>query len=132
MVSFLKPLLLSEAALFDIRLCLEEALINAMKYGNRLHEDLSVDLEVEAGPEEVRLTVQDQGAGIAPEDMGRLFQPFARLERTRHMAKGTGLGLVSTKKIVEAHGGAIAVRSVPDQGTTVELRLPLAEDANAN
>ena len=61
---FLKPLSLSEAATFDIRLCLEEALINAMKYGNRLRQDLSVDLEVEASPQEVRLTVQDQGSGF--------------------------------------------------------------------
>ena len=62
--SFLKPLSLSEAVLFDIRLCLEEALINAMKYGNRLRKDLDVDLEVEATPGEVRLTVQDQGSGF--------------------------------------------------------------------
>ena len=64
MVSFLKPLSLGEAALFDIRLCLEEALTNAMKYGNRLREDLSVDLEVEATADELRLTVQDQGSGF--------------------------------------------------------------------
>ena len=63
-LSFLKPLLLSEAALFDIRLCLEEALINAMKYGNTLCKDLSVDIEVEATSDEVRLTVQDRGSGF--------------------------------------------------------------------
>ena len=63
-LSFLKPLSLSEAAIFDIRLCLEEALINAMKYGNSLRRDLSVELEVEASPQEVRLTVQDQGPGF--------------------------------------------------------------------
>ncbi len=63
-ISFLKPLSLSEAALFDIRLCLEEALINAMKYGNRLRGDLNVDLEVEGTPEEVRLSVHDQGSGF--------------------------------------------------------------------
>ena len=63
-LSFLKPLSLSEAALFDIRLCLEEALINAMKYGNALRKDLEVELEVEGSPEEVRITVQDQGPGF--------------------------------------------------------------------
>ena len=63
-VSFLKPLSLGEAVLFDIRLCLEEALINAMKYGNRLLKDLNVDLEVEATADELRLTVQDQGSGF--------------------------------------------------------------------
>lgn len=64
MLSFLKPLLLTDSALFDIRLCLEEALINAMKYGNGLRQDLCVDLEVEFSPHEVRLTVQDQGSGF--------------------------------------------------------------------
>ena len=63
-LSFLKPLSLSEAAVFDIRLCLEEALINAMKYGNALRQDLEVELEVEGSPEEVRITVQDQGPGF--------------------------------------------------------------------
>ena len=63
-LSFLKPLCLNEAALFDIRLCLEEALINAMKYGNALRKDLEVELEVEGSLEEVRITVQDQGPGF--------------------------------------------------------------------
>ena len=63
-LSFLGPLSLSEAAVFDIRLCLEEALINAMKYGNALRKDLEVELQVEGSPEEVRITVQDQGPGF--------------------------------------------------------------------
>src|SRR3989338_2425628 len=52
-LQFLKPLALSEALVFDIRLCLEEALINAMKYGNKLNEDLAVKLDVELAPEEI-------------------------------------------------------------------------------
>src|SRR5438132_1361922 len=63
-LSFLKPLALSEALLFDIRLCLEEALINAMKYGNRLKEELQVRLEVECADNEIRITVEDQGEGF--------------------------------------------------------------------
>ena len=63
-LSFLKPLSISESVQFDIRLCLEEALINAMKYGNALSKDLLVDLEVEATESEVRLLVQDQGPGF--------------------------------------------------------------------
>lgn len=64
MLTFLKPLPLGEAALFDIRLCLEEALINAMKYGNRLEKDVPVELDVEGGADEVRITVKDQGTGF--------------------------------------------------------------------
>lgn len=62
---FLKPHDLGEPNLFDIRLCLEEALINAMKYGNRLQKDLKVRLSVEVDPGcEVRLTVEDKGTGF--------------------------------------------------------------------
>ena len=63
-LSFLKVLPLGEAALFDIRLCLEEALINAMKYGNGLQKNVPVELDVEGGDEEVRITVRDQGPGF--------------------------------------------------------------------
>lgn len=71
----------------------------------------------------VRLTVEDQGAGIAPEDLGRLFQPFTRLEGTRTMASGTGLGLVSVQKIIHAHGGDLDIFSRPGEGTVVEIFL---------
>ena len=63
-LSFLKPLALSEAFLFDIRLCLEEALINAMKYGNKLKEELQVKLAVECVDDEIRIMVEDQGEGF--------------------------------------------------------------------
>ena len=64
-LAFLKPLDLGEPNLFDIRLCLEEALINAMKYGNRLQKDLKVRLVVEVEPgSELRFTVEDKGSGF--------------------------------------------------------------------
>ena len=63
-LSLLKSLSLSTAVVFDIRLCLEEALINAMKYGNVLRRDLPVELEVEASPKELRITVEDHGPGF--------------------------------------------------------------------
>ena len=68
-LSFLKPLALNEAVLFDIRLCLEEALINAMKYGNKLKEDLPVRLEVERGKDEIRIRIEDQGGGFKPKNL---------------------------------------------------------------
>ena len=63
-LDFLKPLSLSEGAQFDIRLCLEEALVNAMKYGNSLRRDVPVELEVQATPSEVRIAVEDRGPGF--------------------------------------------------------------------
>jgi serine/threonine-protein kinase RsbW len=60
----LKPLGLSEAFLFDIRLCLEEALINAMKYGNKLCKEVPVRLEIECDEAELRIRIEDQGEGF--------------------------------------------------------------------
>ncbi|MHB1415114.1 MAG: ATP-binding protein [Chloroflexota bacterium] len=73
------------------------------------------------------VSVTDQGVGIAPEDLPRLFRPYSRLERTQ-TAKGTGLGLVIAKAIVEAHGGTIDVRSQLGQGSTFTFTLPLGDD----
>ncbi|OIO38753.1 MAG: hypothetical protein AUJ72_01935 [Candidatus Omnitrophica bacterium CG1_02_46_14] len=63
-LQLLKPLTLSEACLFDIRLCLEEALINAMKYGNKLRKEIPVGLQIEYDEEEIRIRVEDQGEGF--------------------------------------------------------------------
>ncbi len=68
-LSVLKPLGLNEALLFDVRLCLEEALINAMKYGNKLKEGLQVRLGVECDGDEIRITVEDQGEGFDPKNV---------------------------------------------------------------
>ncbi len=65
-LSFLKPLDLSEAFLFDVRLCLEEALINAIKYGNQLKKELKVLLTLEYDKKEVKISVEDQGEGFDP------------------------------------------------------------------
>ncbi|MBU1936433.1 hypothetical protein KKG05_03475, partial [bacterium] len=66
------------------------------------------------------ISVKDEGHGIAPENMTRLFEPFF----TTHK-QGTGLGLPNSKKIIEAHGGTIRVRSQADEGTDVEIIIPM-------
>jgi signal transduction histidine kinase len=70
-------------------------------------------------------SITDQGIGISPEDQKVLFQPFGRLARTREMAHGTGLGLFIVKKIIEAHGGSVNVRSTVGEGTTIGFTLPV-------
>jgi two-component system, NtrC family, sensor kinase len=67
------------------------------------------------------LEVQDQGAGIAPENMSKIFEPFFT---TKSVGEGTGLGLSITAGIVQEHGGTIQVDSAPDQGSTFSVRLP--------
>jgi len=72
---------------------------------------------------EVLTEIEDTGPGIAPEVAGRLFQPFA----THGKAHGTGLGLSICKKIVEDHGGKIAVRSEAGRGAVFSFTLPLVK-----
>jgi|1186.fasta_scaffold70198_2 two-component system OmpR family sensor kinase len=75
-----------------------------------------------AGPHgTAELEIVDDGAGIAPDALPRVFDRFAR---DPHQDGGTGLGLPIVKAIVEAHGGSVAIHSVPGEGTCVRLRLP--------
>jgi len=87
----------------------------------------SVELGLVRDGSEARLSVTDQGIGIAPEEQGRIFDRFYRSDNARaHMKKGTGLGLSICKWIADAHQGSIRVQSVPGQGSTFTLVLPLA------
>ncbi|MBI2932579.1 MAG: response regulator [Planctomycetes bacterium] len=77
------------------------------------------------GPEAFRLEVEDTGIGIRPEDVGRLFVEFQQLDAsTAKKYPGTGLGLALTKRIVEAQGGKVGVRSTPGKGSAFMATLP--------
>jgi two-component system sensor histidine kinase HydH len=67
----------------------------------------------------MRIEVRDTGIGIAPQDLGRIFDPYFTTKPS-----GTGLGLAIVQKIIDAHGGEIQVASTPGQGTTVTILLP--------
>ncbi|MCB2188524.1 MAG: PAS domain S-box protein [Deltaproteobacteria bacterium] len=67
----------------------------------------------------LELGVRDQGPGIAPADLPLLFKPFFTRKQ-----QGTGLGLLNVKRVMEAHGGEVTVRTRPGQGATFALRLP--------
>jgi signal transduction histidine kinase len=74
----------------------------------------------EQGGEWVRLQVRDNGPGIAPEKQAEIFRPFVSTKG----ARGTGLGLAVSRKILREHGGDIVVQSAPGQGSLFTLRLP--------
>ena len=80
-----------------------------------------VRVRVRCAASHVAVEVQDSGAGIPGEDLLRIFDPFFTTKE-----RGTGLGLAIVHRIVEAHGGEIAVDSVPGRGSTFTVRLPLA------
>ncbi len=75
----------------------------------------------------VQLRVIDGGAGIAPEHLEQLFDPFFS---TKEAGQGTGLGLPTVLRIVEGHGGTIDVESQVGQGTSVHIRLPAASSGS--
>jgi PAS domain S-box-containing protein len=74
-----------------------------------------------------RIDVEDTGVGIPSEQLGKLFVEFQQLDASAaKQHQGTGLGLALTKRIVEGHGGRVAVRSTPGQGSTFSAVLPRA------
>jgi signal transduction histidine kinase len=79
--------------------------------------------ERKSGQEWLVVRVTDNGTGIRPEDSARTFEPFHTTKE-----KGSGLGLFSVKRIVEAHKGRVTIQSAPGSGTTVEIRLPVRGD----
>jgi signal transduction histidine kinase len=76
----------------------------------------------------VRITVQDNGQGIAPEHLPHVFERFYRVEATSTgITRGSGLGLSIAKSIIEAHGGEIGVESELKSGTNFWADLPAAK-----
>jgi signal transduction histidine kinase len=77
-------------------------------------------------PAWVEVSVSDTGPGIPAEDLGRIFERFYQVDKSRARRTGVGLGLTISKEIVEAHGGSLRVESVVGLGSRFVVRLPLA------
>lgn len=106
-------------------------LVNAIAYsdpGTRV----VVSVQRDPGADTVRIVVSDQGVGIPPEDLERIFERFYRVDaaRSRHTG-GTGLGLAIVKHVVAHHGGTISVWSRQGTGSTFTIELPVAEPDSA-
>jgi PAS domain S-box-containing protein len=96
-------------------------LSNAIKY-NRTGGTVTV--RCTRADQRVRVYVKDTGAGLAPEQIGQLFQPFNRLGQEESTEEGTGIGLVVTKQLVELMGGLIGVESARGVGTEFWVEFP--------
>jgi two-component system sensor histidine kinase MtrB len=100
-------------------------LSNAVKYSP---ESSDIEIMLERHDSTAVLSVTDHGIGIMAVDRAKLFEPFRRGTNVGNIG-GTGLGLSITRKIVEAHGGTIDVRSEPGSGSVFSVRLPVVSDA---
>ncbi|MFJ8688423.1 sensor histidine kinase [Micromonospora wenchangensis] len=95
---------------------------NAITYSG---EDTTVRVVTRADDDHVTVSVTDQGIGIAPTDVDRIFERFYRADQARSRATGgTGLGLAIVKHIASNHGGRVEVASTLGGGSTFTLRLP--------
>lgn len=100
---------------------LQEVLRNLLKNAyDATAPDKTISLSASLKDENLVLTIKDTGCGISKEQLATIFEPFVTYKKD-----GTGLGLAITKKIIEAHGGNISVKSTLDKGTTFKITLPL-------
>jgi signal transduction histidine kinase len=99
--------------------------MDAMAHGGTLSVSAGVEEPAPAGTGSqgrIHIAIQDSGPGICRENISRLFEPFFTTK-----PHGTGLGLSITRRIVEEHGGSIAVESPPGKGTCFHVLLPSLE-----
>ncbi len=108
----------------SIERALRNLLSNAIKYSP---EGKKIRVRVfKSSENEVTVTVQDEGCGIAPEYQKKIFDRFFRVENNTHTIKGTGLGLHLVKTTIEKHhGGKVFVDSKPNEGSTFGFTLPV-------
>ena len=113
---------LIEADYLLVRRVVENLLDNAAKYSPA---DTAIEISARGADEALEIVVKDRGIGIRAEDMPHIFTPFFRTDRSRaHTRTGIGLGLALSKRVLEAHGGTIAITS-SDGETSVTMTLPV-------
>lgn len=103
---------------------------NAVNYSG---EDTRVSVTVQPASDFVSVVVKDQGTGIPPGEIDRIFERFYRVDAARsRRTGGTGLGLAIVKHVTSNHGGEVTVWSEPGQGSTFTVRLPAARPESSD
>ncbi len=114
---------------------LRQALFNILDNAAKFTEKGVVSAKIErSGTDRVRFSIRDQGAGIEPEHLDRIFDRFHQISHEKALGdkpSGTGLGLTLCRLIVEKHGGEVAVHSEPGRGSLFTIDIPIAQDASA-
>ncbi len=103
---------------------------NAIKFTSQGHVTVRI---MALDSQTVRLEVEDTGIGMTSEQAGRVFDPFSQADSSiSRRFGGTGLGMSIVKRLTEMMGGSVRLTSVPDQGTTITVDLPLAVATSVN
>ena len=105
-----------------ISLIINNLLSNAFKYAKNEHTDHEVQLDVKVKDNTTYITIRDNGVGINPEQIDRIFELFYRGDGER-MAMGSGFGLYNVNRAIQKLGGKINVSSEPGVGTTFEVEI---------
>jgi PAS domain S-box-containing protein len=109
---------------------LKQVLMNLVGNGIKFTpEGGQVELLARRRDDRVQIEVRDTGPGIPFEEQERIFEAFYRLQKSGEATEGTGLGLAITQRIVEMHGGKLALESQPGQGSCFYFSLPVDRDA---
>ncbi len=110
-----------------LRRALWNVIENAVRFTSQGAVTVQVEIEPAAsGPEMMVFSVRDTGRGLSAEDQLRLFDPFAQMENSLARShEGLGLGLSTTKRLIEQMDGRITVESVPGQGSIFKVLVPL-------
>jgi two-component system sensor histidine kinase KdpD len=104
---------------------IERVLVNVIDNGLKYSPPGSpIEIRARMAGAFMEITVADRGVGIPPEDLGRVFDKFYRVQRPGNV-NGTGLGLAIGKGIVDAHGGFISAENRPEGGTIITIALPV-------
>ena len=97
-------------------------LTNAYKYTG---DDKQIQVWVRDAGDNVEINVSDNGVGLAPAEMQQVFQPFYRTQQPGRETNGVGLGLAIAQVLVNRHNGTIGVTSIPNEGSTFTVTLPM-------
>ena len=105
---------------------IRQVLINLLTNASRFTSVGGVTITARVMRQEIEVTIQDTGVGIAPKDVPRVFEDFGQVDgSTSRRHEGTGLGVPLSKRLVELHGGRMWLESQPGRGTTFNFTLPI-------
>ena len=115
----------------QIRRVMNNIVSNSVKYAHV--SPLEITMKVEDAGSDIRVSLADNGVGIAPKDLPHVFDRFYRADSSRNRSTGgSGIGLSIVKSIIEEHGGSVEASSEKDKGTVISFLLKKAKEESQN